>query len=410
MRPPRRLLLKRPQRFGTACGWEFVVMKMGKDPIKVGVLFSKTGVTSTIEVSQLQGTLLAFEEINEAGGIDGRELLPVYYDPASSPGMYKTLAEKLIVDDGVRTILGCYMSSTRKAVLPVVQRWNAMLMYPTLYEGFEYSDNVVYTGAAPNQNSIQLADFMLREFGSRVYMVGSDYVYPYESNRIMSDILLERGGKRIAERYVKLDAGAGDFTEVVDDIKRQQPDFIFSTVVGQATAHFYRAYADAGLDSARMPIASLTTSEAEVAEMGADVAAGHITAAAYFQSVDTELNRRCVAKVKARHGGDAVTNMCWEAAYFQTYLLAGALNAVGTDNIQQLLPAIFGMEFSAPQGPVRIDAANHHTYLTPRIGRVARDGQFEILHAAARPVKPDPYLVDHSAQDWSSQVPVARAV
>jgi branched-chain amino acid transport system substrate-binding protein len=149
-------------------------MKMSKDPIKVGVLFSKTGVTATIEASQLRGTLLAFEEINEAGGIDGRELQPVYYDPASSPGTYKILAEKLIVEDGVRTILGCYMSSTRKAVLPIVQRWNAMLMYPTLYEGFEYSDNVIYTGAAPNQNSIQLADFMRREFGSRSYMVDSD--------------------------------------------------------------------------------------------------------------------------------------------------------------------------------------------------------------------------------------------
>jgi branched-chain amino acid transport system substrate-binding protein len=384
-------------------------MKTSKDPIKVGVLFSTSGVTASIEASQLQGTMLAFEEINEGGGIDGRPLIPIHYDPASSPGMYKILAEKLIVEDGVRILLGCYMSSTRKAALPVVQRWNALLMYPTLYEGFEYSDNVIYTGAAPNQNSVQLANFMLRQFGSRVYMVGSDYVYPYESNRVMGDILLERGGKRVAERYVKLDASPGDFKEVVEDIKRQQPDFIFSTVVGQATGHFYRAYAEAGLQPASMPIASLTTSETEVAEMGADVAAGHITAAAYFQSIDTEFNRRCVAKVRQRYGADAVTNMCWEAAYFQTYMLAGALNTVGTDNIQQLLPAILGMEFNAPQGPVKIDAANHHTYLTPRIGRVTTHGQFDILQAAPRPVKPDPYLVDHALQDWSSQVSVASA-
>jgi branched-chain amino acid transport system substrate-binding protein len=373
-------------------------------PLRVGILFSKTGVTSDIESSQLQGTLLAFEEINSAGGIDGRELHPVYYDPGSSPATYKTLAEKLMVDDGVRIILGCYMSSERKAVLPVVERWNGLLLYPTLYEGFEYSRNVIYTGAAPNQNSVQLAEYMMRKFGSRVYMVGSDYIYPYESNRIMSDLLLERGGEKTGERYVKLNAEAEDFKEVITDIKNKRPDFIFSTVVGQATASFYRAYAESGLDPALMPIASLTTSETEVKHMGADIAKGHITAATYFQSIATDSNRRCVAKLKQRFGADAITNMCWEAAYFQTYLLAAGLSAAGTDNVQQLLPTLLGIEFMAPQGMVKIDAENHHAYLTPRIGRVREDGQFDILDEAKQPVKPDPYLVEHSLEDWSARV------
>lgn len=383
-------------------------MKTSNAPLRIGVLFSKTGVASHIESSQLQGTLLAIEELNAAGGILGRELQPVYYDPASLPSTYKTLAEKLIVEDGVRIILGCYMSSTRKAVLPVVERWNALLFYPTLYEGFEYSRNVIYTGAAPNQNSVQLAEYMMREFGSRVYMVGSDYIYPYESNRIMSDLLLERGGEKTGERYVNLNARSEDFADVLNDIKNKQPDFIFSTVVGQATAHFYRAYAESGLDPKRMPIASLTTSETEVQEMGASIAAGHITAATYFQSIDTEFNRRCVDKMKQKYGSNTVTNMCWEAAYFQTYLLAQAMSRAGTDNIQQLVPALVGMEFTAPQGQVKIDAENHHTYLTPRIGRVGETGQFDILHEAKHSVKPDPYLVDHSLEDWSSRVTVKR--
>jgi branched-chain amino acid transport system substrate-binding protein len=379
-------------------------MKSISDAFRVGVLFSKTGVTAVIEASQLQGTLLAIEEMNAAGGVDGRMLQPVYYDPGSSPGAYKTLAEKLVAEDGVRVILGCYMSSTRKAVLPVVERANALLLYPTLYEGFEYSGNVIYTGAAPNQNSVQLAEFMMREFGSRVYMVGSDYIYPYESNRIMSDLLLEHGGERVAEKYTKLDANPEDFRDVVEDIKHKRPDFIFSTVVGHATGHFYRAYKEAGLDPAAMPIASLTTSEAEVQEMGADLAAGHITAATYFQSIDTEVNRRCVTRFKQRFGAALTTNMCWEAAYFQTFLLAAALKSAGTDHIGQLLPAMLGIEFEAPQGLVKIDAENHHTYLTPRIGRVRRDGQFEILHEAAHAIRPDPYLVNHSLEDWSSKV------
>lgn len=373
-------------------------------PLRVGILFSKTGVTADIESSQLQGTLLAIDEINGSGGIDGRELQPVYYDPGSSPGSYKTLAEKLMADDGIRLILGCYMSSERKAVLPVVERWNGLLLYPTLYEGFEYSRNVIYTGAAPNQNSVQLAEYMMREFGSRVYMVGSDYIYPYESNRIMSDLLLEHGGEKVGERYVKLNAGAEDFEHVLAEIKNKRPDFIFSTVVGQATAAFYRAYAEAGLDPAQMPIASLTTSETEVQQMGAAIGKGHITAATYFQSIDSEANRRCVAKMKQRFGADMVTNMCWEAAYFQTYLLAAGLAGAGTDNVQQLVPALLGTEFMAPQGMVKIDAENHHAYLTPRIGRVREDGQFDILDEVKQPVKPDPYLVEHSLEDWSARV------
>jgi branched-chain amino acid transport system substrate-binding protein len=383
-------------------------MKSSTGPLRIGVLFSETGVTSVIESSQLQGTLLAIDEINEAGGIGGRELVPVRYDPASSPATYKSLAEKLVVDDGVRIVLGCYMSSTRKAVVPIVEKWNALLLYPTLYEGFEYSANVVYTGAAPNQNSVQLAEFMMREYGSRVYMVGSDYIYPYESNRIMSDLVLEKGGEKAAERYLKLDAGPAEFKSLFRDILSKRPDFIFSTVVGQGTAHLYRAYAEAGLDPKKTPIASLTTSESEVQEMGAAIACGHITAATYFQSIDTPINRGCVQNCKRKFGRATVTNMCWEAAYFQTHMVAQALRAAATDNIQQLLPALLGQEFAAPQGTVKIDAENHHTYLTPRIGRVNSDGQFAILQQASKAIKPDPYLVEHSLADWSSRVPAAR--
>jgi branched-chain amino acid transport system substrate-binding protein len=288
-----------------------------KEPIRIGVLFSQTGVTSVIENSERLATILAAEEINQAGGINGRELQLLCYDPESRPVRYQALAEKLMLEDGVRIILGCYMSSTRKAVIPVVERSNALLLYPTLYEGFEYSRNVFYTGAAPNQNSVQLAEFMLGRFGSRVLMVGSDYIYPYESNRIMSDLILERGGEKVAEVYLPLDAAWEDFLAIAKKIKNSNPDFIFSTVVGDGTALLHRAYAKVGLDPARMPIASLTTCEAEVRQMGADIAEGHITSAPYFQSVANPVNERCVAAYKQRFGAEQVTNQCWEAAYFQ---------------------------------------------------------------------------------------------
>ena len=374
-----------------------------QDPIRVGVLFSQTGVTSVIESSQRQATLLATEEINQAGGIDGRPLELVAYDPQSRPARYHALAEKMILEDRVRIIVGCYMSSSRKAVIPVVERWNGLLLYPTLYEGFEYSRNVFYTGAAPNQNSVQLADFMLRRFGSRVFMVGSDYIYPYESNRIMSDLILERGGEKVAEVYLPLDASQDEFTAIARRIKETQPSFIFSTVVGDSTALLHRAYAQIGLKPEQMPIASLTTSEAEVQQMGADIAEGHITSAPYFQSVAEPVNLRCVDNYKRRFGDEQVTNQCWEAAYFQMHMLADAMRRMGSDSVSDLLRVLPGSSYAAPQGTIRIDEHNHHTYLHPRIGRVNAAGQFDIVEQVERTVRPDPYLVSHSLQDWSAR-------
>ncbi|WP_036001853.1 transporter substrate-binding domain-containing protein [Paraburkholderia caribensis] len=375
------------------------------DPIKVGVLYSETGVTSSIETSQRYGTLFAIDQINEAGGIDGREIVPVLYDPRSEPARYAALAEKLITSDKVKVIFGCYMSSTRKAVLPVVERWNRLLFYSTLYEGFECSDHLIYTGAAPNQNSVQLAEFMTSTFGPRVYLIGSNYIYPYESNRIMADLVSQcPGGAKVGEQYVPLDATEKDFKEVLEDIRNVQPDFIFSTVVGDATQSFYRAYANAGFDPSTMPIGSLTTSEVELAQMGGDVAAGHYTSAPYFQSIPREANRACLAKFREKFGDAIAPNACWEAAFFQVHLFAQAMAASGSDDIDALMPYLLGSAFEAPQGMIRIEASNHHAYLYPRIGRANSDGQFTIVRETRESVYPDPYLVTHALGDSALQM------
>ncbi len=375
------------------------------DPVKVGVLFSETGTTSTIGLSQLKGTLLAIEEVNEAGGINGRELVPVCLDPQSNPLVYTQLASRLILEEGVNVIFGCYMSSSRKAVVPVIEKWNKLLFYPTLYEGFEFSNNLIYTGAAPNQNSVQLAEFMTNHFGARIFLIGSDYIYPYESNRIMTDLVLQKSGAaKLGEHYVELAATEADFGPIMKEIRDQRPDFIFSTVVGNATASLYRAYAEAGFDPKTMPIASLTTSEAEVHQMGADVAEGHFTSAPYFQSIDSDANRRCLARFQRRFGSDCVPNQCWEAAYFQVHMFANAMREVGSDEIAELMPHVLTQEFNAPQGRVRIDPRNHHTCLYPRIGRANSEGQFTIVREAKRAVHPDPYLVTYSLGDWTAEL------
>ena len=376
-----------------------------KDPIRVGIMYSETGVTSTIGLSQLQGALLGIDEINEAGGINGRELVAVRYDPQSIPSRYAELAERLIVEDGVNVIFGCYMSSSRKAVIPVIEKWNKLLFYPTLYEGFEYSSNVIYTGAAPNQNSVQLAEFMTSNFGARVYLIGSDYIYPYESNRIMGELVQQcQGSEKLAERYMALNATDKDYAEIMADIRNKQPDFIFSTVVGESTAALYRAYADAGFDPKTMPIASLTTSEAEISQMERGMATGHYTSAPYFQSIQSDANLRCLARLRQRFDNCSVPNLCWEASYFQMHIFANALRQSGDESIAQLIPHILGSEFDAPQGRIKIDPGNHHTCLYPRIGRVDAEGQFTIVRQATRSVYPDPYLVTHSLGDWAAKL------
>lgn len=364
---------------------------------RVGVLFSQSGVMAVIEETQLRATLLAIDEINRSGGINGRELVPVIYDPQSDAQAYALCAKRLMIEDGINMIFGCYTSSSRKAVLPVVERLNGLLWYPTLYEGFEFSSNVIYTGAAPNQNSVALSSYLSRTYGPRFYFVGSDYVYPRESNRVMRDLLRRRGCTVVGETYLDLRSKRNDFGPVMRQIKNAGADVIFSTVVGYSTIYLYQAFVEAGLDARVTPIASLTTTESEVRAMGFDIAAGHITAAPYFQSVSGERNDSFVKCYKARYGEDEPTNMCAEAAYFQVHLFANALaqtNSLDTDLIKQ---CVLGSDFDAPQGRVSVSAATSHTNLWSRVGRVDRRGQFEIMQQSEMPVGADPFLVGRGA-------------
>lgn len=366
---------------------------VGSDSWRIGVLFSQSGVMAVIEETQLRATLLAIDEINRSGGVNGRELVPVIYDPQSDAQTYALCAKRLMIEDGVTMIFGCYTSSSRKAVLPVVERLNGLLWYPTLYEGFEFSSNVIYTGAAPNQNSVALASYLAKTYGPRFYFVGSDYVYPRESNRVMRELLRRRRCTVAGEAYLDLRSKRNDFGPVMRLIKNSGADVIFSTVVGYSTVYLYQAFAEAGLDARVIPIASLTTTESEVRAMGFDVAAGHITAAPYFQSVSGERNDHFVKRYKARYGEDEPTNMCAEAAYFQVYLFSNALaqtNSLETDLIKG---SVLGSDFDAPQGRISVSAATSHTDLWSRVGRVDRRGQFEIMQQSAMPVCADPFLV-----------------
>jgi branched-chain amino acid transport system substrate-binding protein len=360
---------------------------------RFGLLFSQTGVTAAVERTQLNGSLLAIEQINQCGGLLGGEIEPVIYDPASQPKRFAACAERMLQVDKLRLIFGCYMSSTRKAVLPLVEAQRGLLFYPTLYEGFEYSRHCIYTGAAPNQNSMQLARFLLSTYGKRFFLIGSNYVYPYESNRIMSELVRQGGGISVNEIYVPLSAKQADFDRAFVEIERTQPDVIFSTIVGESTAMFYEAYHKAGFDPSSMPIASLTTSEAEVAQMGTGVACGHITAAPFFDHLSTEAALKFVSAYRARFGAESPVPAAAEAAFFQIMLAASAIERSRSVDPEWITASLPDIEYEAPQGRVRVDRENNHTYLWPRVARLDERGRFQTVWSSNQRAKPDPYCV-----------------
>lgn len=362
------------------------------EPWRIGVLFSQTGCTSEVEQTQLHGTLLAIEEINAAGGVNGREIVPVVYEPGSATLSYVYLAQKLMFEDGVTSIFGCYSSASRKAIMPVVERFNGLLWYPTPYEGFEASPNIIYTGAAPNQTIIKLCSYLLQVYGPRFYLIGSDYVYPRQTNRFLREYLASRGGVVVAEKYVDIRAPRRSFTPIAQAIKQSGADVVFSTVVGQGTSHLYQAYAEVGLDPKHSPIASLTTTEAEIRAMGCDVGEAHITAACYFASVQSEANGSFISRFKKRYGEDVTPNVCAETAYFQIYLFAQALEKANTLDTDVLRPYVLGSSFEAPQGRISICPSGHADLWT-RIGRANRSGGFDLVVEAQSPVLADPFFV-----------------
>ena len=365
----------------------------------VGILYSRSGPTSVTESEHFFGTALAIEEINDSGGVLGRSLVPVAYDPKGDADEYRRLASRMLLDDDVNVIFGCSRSSTRKAVLPVVERTNGLLWYCSIYEGFEYSPNVVYTGAVPNQNSMQLAAFLLHNKRSRFFLVGADYIYPRESNRIMRDMVEQHGGEVVDELYLPIDAGEAELLEVIGEIKRQGPDVVFSTLVGQSVRAFYRLYREQGIDPQRIPIASLTMAEEEVRLIGPELCVGHITSATYFGSLVGKSNRRFVERWRGKFG-ERPTSMWSEMAYSQVHLFAQALARSGSLDSGKLVQALHQVSFDSPEGLLQVDAENNHCVLTPRIGVCNAAGQFDVVWESSVPIKPDPYLSTYGFSEF----------
>lgn len=373
----------------------------GRDDIPVGIIFSATGHLSVIEGASIDVTLFAIEEINRRGGIGGRHIRPCLIDGRSDLRTYAAGINELITRHHVLCTIGGYTSASRRVMLPTVIAQDHLLYLPTCWEGKECVQNIIYTGPVANQHSAELIPYMVRNHGARACFIGSDYVWPRESNAVARVWLEQQGGKRLSETYVPL--GVTDLGSILEQIRHLAPDFIFSTLVGDSAVAFYREFARAGMDRERMPIASLTTSEAEVQAMGADAGEGHILSAPYFQSLQNSANLAFVEKfLSSPYGGSGVTHFNMENTYLAVLALERALiNCLAIKNEDEIMPAdiraasaglILEDEIS-PEGKVWIDQDNFCMAFVPKIGVCQSDGQFRILHMARNHVLPDPYAL-----------------
>ncbi|WP_163581547.1 urea ABC transporter substrate-binding protein [Gracilibacillus saliphilus] len=369
------------------------------DTIKVGILHSLSGTMAISETSVQQAELLAIKEINENGGVLGKQLEPVIEDGASDWPTFAEKANKLLQQDEVATIFGGWTSASRKAMLPVVEEHNGLLFYPVQYEGMEASPNIFYTGAAPNQQIVPAVDWLLENRGDSFFLLGSDYVFPRTANAAIRAQLDNEGAELVGEEYTPL--GHTDYNTVIAKIKNENPDVIFNTLNGDSNVAFFKQLKDAGITSDDMTVLSVSVAEEEIKGIGADVIEGHLTSWNYYQTTDTSENKEFVANYQEEYGEDAVTADPIEAGYFGVHLWAQAVEEAGTTDVDEVREAAKGITFEAPNGTVTIDGDNQHVYKTVRIGEVQSDGMISELWQTEEPVKPDPYLDEY---DWASDL------
>jgi len=360
-----------------------------KPNIKIGVLHSLTGTMAASETPLVDALRLAVEEANHSGGINGAQIEMVVEDCRSDANYCAQQAEKLITQNKVQALFGCWTSACRKAVKPVVEKYHHLLFYPVQYEGLERSPDIVYTGAAPNQQIIPMVSWAMQQRGKRAYLIGSDYVFPRSANQIVKAQLRAQDGALLAERYVPL--GEHNLDEVVRDIAAQHPDFVLNTLNGDSNLYFFRALKKADIRAQDIPVFSTSIAEAELAAMEPDLMAGHYAAWNYFQSVDSEVNREFIQRFRSRFGQDKVLDDPMEASYIGVRLWVNALREAGTLDMATVKNVLAQQTLNAPEGIVAVDDGTHHLWKQVRIGRGRADGQFDLVWQSWRSMAPAPF-------------------
>jgi urea transport system substrate-binding protein len=384
------------------------------DTIKVGILHSLSGTMAISETTLKDAMLMLIDEQNKKGGLLGKKLEPVVVDPASDWPLFAEKARELISKEGVSVTFGCWTSVSRKSVLPVFEELNGMLFYPVQYEGEESSRNVFYTGAAPNQQAIPAVDYMLGEEGGeakRVVLLGTDYVYPRTTNKILRSYLNAKGiaDADIMENYTPF--GHSDWQTIVAQVKefasQGKKTAVVSTINGDANVPFYKELANQGINAEDIPVVAFSVGEEELAGLDAGPLVGHLAAWNYFMSVDTPEND---AFIKSWHAfikdEKRVTNDPMEAHYIGFKMWVQAVEQAGTTDVDAVRQAMYGQTVKNLTGGVAVMNTNHHLSKPVLIGEILEDGQFEIVSATDGVVVGDAWsdFIPESAKltaDWT---------
>jgi urea transport system substrate-binding protein len=381
------------------------------DTIKVGILHSLSGTMAISETVLKDVALMAIEEINAKGGVLGKKLEPVVVDPASNWPLFAEKARQLISKDKVAVTFGCWTSVSRKSVLPVFEELNGLLFYPVQYEGEELSKNVYYTGAAPNQQAIPAVEYLMSKAGGgakRFVLLGTDYVYPRTTNKILRAFLKSKGvaEKDIDEKYTPF--GHSDYQTIVADIKKFSQGgktAVISTINGDSNVPFYKELGNAGLKAKDVPVVAFSVGEEELRGVDTKPLVGHLAAWNYFMSIKNPTNEAFIkewsAYAKAKgipgHKDKPLTNDPMEATYIGIHMWAQAVEKAKSTNVDAVRQAVGFQKFRAPSGfAIEMDAKNHHLHKPVFIGEVKADGQFNVVWKTPGPVK---------AQPWSPYIP-----
>ena len=360
------------------------------DTVTVGQLHSATGTMAISETGSIQAEQLAIEQINAQGGVLGRKIKIIVEDGASDWPTFAEKAKKLLVNDKVAAVMGCWTSASRKAVLPVFEKENGMLYYPTFYEGLEQSKNVIYTGQEATQQIIAGLDWIAKEKKAKTfYLIGSDYIWPRTSNKIarkhIENVLK---GSVVGEEYYAL--GHTQFGSLINKIKLKKPDVIYAIVVGGSNVSFYKQLKAAGITSAKQTLLTISVTEDEVLGIGGENLVGFYSAMKYFQSLDNSNNKAFVDAFKKKYGPNSVIGDVTQAAYLGPWLWKAAVEKAGSFDIDKVAAASPGIEFrAAPEGYVKIHD-NHHLWSKLRIGQWGGDGQAKVLYESDL-IEPDPF-------------------
>ncbi|MDX1347674.1 MAG: urea ABC transporter substrate-binding protein [Thiomicrorhabdus chilensis] len=362
------------------------------DTVKVGILHSITGTMAISETGSVQAEKLAIEQINEMGGVLGRKIEYIQEDGASDWPTFAEKSKKLLVNDNVAAVFGCWTSASRKAALPVFEQYNGMLFYPTFYEGLEQSPNVIYTGQEATQQILKGIDWAKETKGAKkFFLLGSDYIWPRTSNKIARKHIEKLGLKVVGEEYYPL--GHTQFNSVINKIKLKKPDVIFTTVVGGSNVAFYKQLKAAGIDLTKEKplVLTLSVTEDEILGIGGENVEGLYASMKYFQSLPNDNNKAFVEAFKKRWGDKIVIGDVTQAAYLGPWLWKAAVEKAGSFDIDKIRETLPGIELTtAPEGYVKVHP-NHHLWSKSRIGHANKDGQFDVVYESKELIEPNPF-------------------